>query len=89
MDMLQMHDEMADFSNRVDDAWKKTNIVRGIAKKWRDLHEKKVRNTILENKSRRKSRDHRTESEVSQLVARQIPFDYLARDWLEEQKVYF
>lgn len=87
MDLLQIHRENTSFSNVIEDVWRSTKAVQTVAKRWRENHEKKFMKTMLEKKAQKKKRDWQIESEVSQLVTRQVPFDYLANDWLEEQKV--
>ena len=86
MDTL-VHREKPGLVNVIDELWTKQKIVINAAKHWRSEHEKKVTKSILEKKLLKKKRDPHTENEVSQLVSRQVPFDYLAKDWLEEQKV--
>jgi len=78
---------MDGFAEVIDEVWCKPKAIQGVAKLWRLNHEKKVKERYNHKKNEKKKRDSASEKEVCQLVARKVPFDCLAKDWLEEQKV--
>ena len=65
-------------------------IVRAFARsamnRWRGNVEKKITKRLMEVKAERKKRDADSK-EIAQLVARIIPLDILARDWLNDNDV--
>lgn len=65
-------------------------IVRAFARsamnRWRGNVEKKITKRIMEVKAERKKRDAEAK-EIAQLVARTIPLDILARDWLNDNDI--
>lgn len=78
------------FPDIVDEVWTKPRILKNvedIAKHWKNSQESCIRKRIIELKGEKKKRDLITEKEITQLVTRKLPFEYLAKDWLEEQKV--
>lgn len=62
-------------------------LVLKAAKHWRGKHEQKINNKITQMKNARRGRDLKAESEVDELVARKVPFDLLAKDWLNSNNV--
>ena len=85
--MEALERENTGFSDLVNEVWCKPKALHGAALLWKVNHEKKVKSRYQEKLNQKKNRDLNSEKEVSQLVARKLPFDYLAQDWLEEQKV--
>ena len=65
-------------------------IVRAFARsamnRWRGNVEKKITKRLMEVKAERKKRDADAK-EIAQLVARTIPIDILARDWLNDNDI--
>ena len=60
-----------------------------IAKHWKITNEQKVKARYKKTQDEKRKRDFKSEREVAELVTRKIPFEYLAKDWLEEQKVQY
>ena len=88
--MKTLKDEGRMFSDIVDEVWTKPRILKNvedIAKHWKNTQETRIRKRITQLQGEKKERDLITEKEVRELVTRKLPFEYLAKDWLEEQKV--
>ena len=58
-------------------------FTRSAINRWRGNVEKKITRRLMEVKAERKKRDAESK-ELSRLVARTVPLDVLARDWLNE-----
>ena len=78
---------MDGFGDVIDEVWSKPRAIQGVARLWHFNHEKKVKQRYNNKKIEKKKRDSIGEKEVNQLVARKVPFDFLAKDWLDEQRV--
>ena len=62
-------------------------MVLKAARHWRGQHEKKINSKIALIRDAKRSRDLKAESEIDALVARKVPFDLLAKDWLSKSNV--
>lgn len=62
-------------------------LVLKAAKHWRGQHEQKINNKLAQIKNIKRSRDLKAESEIDELVARKVPFDLLAKDWINEMDI--
>lgn len=74
-------------SSIINDIWAKFQSGDVISNEWslkRDEILKEQLNTIRNEKKKRKAED---EEEVEQLLTLKLPFEYLAKDWFEEQEV--
>lgn len=81
--------ENTKLSDIVDEVWTKPKAVSDLAKLWKYKREKRIKDLYLERINQKRKRDFASEKEINQLVARKIPFEYLAQDWFEEKKVFF
>lgn len=61
-------------------------FTRGAINRWRGNVEKKITRRLMEVKAERKKRDAESK-ELARLVARTIPLDVLARDWLNDNDI--
>lgn len=78
------------FDNIISEVWKKPQVlnkVSSFAKHWRKKHEEKVKTRIYHLQNKKQTRDLKLQKHVTELLTRKLPFEYLAQDWLDEQKV--
>lgn len=61
-------------------------FTRSAVKRWRGNVEKKITKRLMEVKAERKKRDAESK-ELVRLVARTVPFDVLAKDWLNDNEI--
>lgn len=61
-------------------------FTRSAVRRWRGNVEKKITRRLMEVKAERKKRDAEAK-EVARLVARTIPLDLLAKDWLNDNDI--
>lgn len=76
----------------ISEVWKKPQVlhkVSSFAKHWRKKHEEKVKTRIYHLQNKKQTRDLKLQKHVTELLTRKLPFEYLAQDWLDEQKVAF
>ncbi|XP_074636324.1 EF-hand calcium-binding domain-containing protein 5-like [Acropora palmata] len=61
-------------------------FTRSAVNRWRGNVEKKITKRLMEVKAERKKRDAESK-ELVRLVARTVPFDVLAKDWLNDNEI--
>lgn len=61
-------------------------FTRSAINRWRGNVEKKITKRLMEVKAERKKRDAESK-EIARLVARTIPLDVLAKDWLNDNEI--
>ena len=61
-------------------------FTRSAINRWRGNAEKKITRRLMEVKAERKKRDAESK-ELTRLVARTVPLDILARDWLNDNEI--
>lgn len=61
-------------------------FTRSAINRWRGNVEKKITRRLMEVKAERKKRDAESK-ELTRLVARTVPLDVLARDWLNDNEI--
>lgn len=61
-------------------------FTRSAINRWRGNAEKKITRRLMEVKAERKKRDAESK-ELTRLVARTVPLDVLARDWLNDNEI--
>lgn len=61
-------------------------FTRSAVNRWRGNVERKITKRLMEVKAERKKRDAESK-ELVRLVARTVPFDVLAKDWLNDNEI--
>eukprot|EP00795_Rhopilema_esculentum_P015993 gene15993-7326_t len=62
-------------------------MVFKAAKHWRNQHETIINNKITNLRNAKRNRDLKAENEINEIVARRVPFDILAKEWLDVANV--
>ena len=62
-------------------------MVFKAAKHWRNQHEAIINNKITNLRNAKRNRDLKAENEINEIVARRVPFDILAKEWLDVANV--
>ena len=63
-------------------------FTRSMLRRWRENQEKKITRRLLEAKAERKKRENESK-ELARVVARTVPMDVLARDWLNDNEITY
>ena len=73
----------AGIPDMMDELWIKPKLLKNveqIARHWKQTNERKVKARYVQARSEKKKRDFKAEREVTELVTRKVPFEYLAKD---------
>ena len=62
------------------------NFTRNFVKKWRESQERKINKRLVVLKTEKKKRDAESK-EIARVIARTIPFDLLAKEWLNDNDI--